>query len=483
MTKHRWPAFASVLLILVSAVGASLPVKAAFAQSADKKPNIVVLMTDNLGYGDLGIYGGLRAPTPRIDQLAREGAQLRDFQVEPACSPSRAAFLTGRMSVRSGNDVIAQPGAPSGLDAKEVTLARMLKGAGYKTAMYGKWHVGEPPERQPQMHGFDEFWGILNTSLPTDPTNPDVQTMNVPMQQILAAKAGEKARQVGQMTLEYRGQIDHDITDKAVAFIKANAKGDQPFFLYLPFINPHHPVVANPEFKGKSGNGTYCDVLMEIDYNTGRIMDAIAAAGIDDNTIVIWFSDNGPTRYSLTPYENGDTGPWTGELGSVFEGGLRTAGMIRWPGKIKPMVSDDLFHEMDFFPTLARWAGGTVPNDRPMDGVDQADYLLGKQPHSNRDHVLVFYNGEFAALRYRQYKLIRAVYPRLGSLVAKSEYLREMPLVYNLKADPKEQFNLSGGADGILYALAIKEQQFRGAYEKSIKEFPNGDYSRMKSSP
>ena len=440
------------------------------------------MMTDNLGYGDLGIYGGLRAPTPRIDRLAREGVQLRDFQVEPGCSPSRAAFLTGRMAVRSGNDVIAQPGAPGGLHPSEVTLAEMLKGAGYKTAMYGKWHVGEMPERQPQMQGFDEFWGILSTSLPTDPTDRDIQTMGVPMQQILAAKAGAKAEQVGQMTLEYRGLIDHEITDKAVAYIKANAKGDQPFFLYVPFINPHHPVVANPDFKGKSGGGTYCDVLMEIDHNTGRVMDAIKEAGIDENTIVVWFSDNGPTRYSLMPYENGDTGPWTGELGSVFEGGLRTAGMIRWPGTIKPMVADELFHEMDFFPTLARWAGATVPDDRPIDGVDQSDYLLGKQPHSNRDHVIVYYNGEYAALRYRQFKLIRAVYPRWGSLVAKSEYLREMPLIYNLRADPKEQFNIAGGAEGLAYSLVVKEAQIRGKIEKSFQEFPNSDYSRMKRS-
>jgi arylsulfatase len=221
---------------------------------------------------------------------------------------------------------------------------------------------------------------------------------------------------------------------------------------------------------------------MEIDHNTGRVMDAIKEAGIDDNTIVVWLSDNGPTRYSLLPYENGDTGQWTGELGSVFEGGLRTAGMIRWPGTIKPMVADELFHEIDFFPTFARWAGTTVPGDRPIDGMDQSDYLLGKQPQSNRDHVVVYYNGEFAALRYRQYKLIRAVYPRWGSLVAKSEYLREMPLIYNLRADPKEQFNIAGGAEGLAYSLVVKEAQLRGKIEKSFQEFPNSDYSKMKRS-
>lgn len=270
------------------------------------------------------------APTPRIDRLAQEGARFRDFQVEPGCTPSRAGFLTGRMPVRSGLDEIIIPGQPPiGLNPMEVTLAKMLSGAGYKTAMYGKWHVGEAPEDQPQMHGFDEFWGYLNTVIPTDPNNPDIKTMGMPMQPILAAKGGEKAVVVGQMMLERRGLIDHEITDMAVSSIKANAKGDRPFFLYLPFSNPHVPLVANPDFKGKSGKGAYSDVLMEIDHNTGRIMDTLAETGIDENTIVVWFSDNGPTRYSLAADENGDPGPWEGELGSVNEGGLRTAGMIR----------------------------------------------------------------------------------------------------------------------------------------------------------
>ncbi len=423
----------------------------------------------------------MRAPTARIDQLAREGVQFRDFQVEPGCTPSRAAFLTGRMPVRSGLDAIIIPGQPPrGLNPVEVTLATMLSGAGYKTAMYGKWHVGEAPEEQPQMHGFDEFWGYLNTVLPTDANNRDVKTWGLPMQPILAANRGEKALVVGQVTMEYRGLIDREITDKAVAYIEANAKGDRPFFLYLPFSNPHVPLVANPNFKGKSGNGTYSDVLMEIDYNTGRIMDTLAEQGIDGNTIVVWFSDNGPTRYSLEADQNGDTGPWTGELGSVYEGGLRTAGMIRWPGKIKPMVSDEMLHEMDLIPTLARLVGAAVPNDRPIDRLDQSDYLLGKQPHSNRDHVLVFYAGEYSAFRYRQYKVLRSKWPRWGSSSGSSIYLGSVPEVYNLATDPKEHFNLAAGTEGIVFPLVVKEIQLRAQYEMSIKEFPNGDYSKMK---
>ena len=364
-------------VLAAGAIVCVMPENAPAQETRQDRPNIVVMMTDNLGYGDLSVYGGLRAPTPRIDQLAAEGVRFRDFQVEPGCTPSRAAFITGRMSIRSGNSTIPLPGTLSGMAPEEVTMAEMLKGVGYTTALFGKWHIGELPERQPQMQGFDQFWGFLFSSAPTDPDNPDFQAMGIPIQPILEANAGEPARPVARLTTEYRGLIDSDITSKSVDYIKKKARAKEPFFLFTSFVNPHHPVVPHPDFKGKSGGGAFSDALMEIDYNTGRILDAINEAGIRETTIVIWFSDNGPTRYSLQPYHNGDPGPWSGGLGTAWEGGLRTAGMVSWPGKIASGVSDELFHEMDFFPTVATWAGVSVPDDRPIDGVDQSAYLLG----------------------------------------------------------------------------------------------------------
>ena len=455
-----------------------LSVCAAFGQST--RPNVVVMMVDNLGYGDLGIYGGLRAKTPRIDQLAREGVRFRDFQVEPGCTPSRAAFMTGRLSIRSGNSGIAAIGSKSGLHPKEVTLAEVLKGAGYTTALIGKWHLGELPERQPQMQGFDTFWGFLFSSAPSDTTKADFRALNVPVQPILEAKAGQKARVVGRLTLKYRALIDRDMTNKAVAYIAKNAKGTKPFFLFVSFANPHHPVIPHPDFKGKSGGGAYSDVLMEIDHNTGRILDAINKAGIRDNTIVVWFSDNGPTRYSLTPYENGDPGPWTGELGSAWEGGLRTAGMIRWPGKIKPRVSDEMVHEMDLYVTLSKFAGGKVPTDRPIDGVDQSEYFLGNAKSSSRDHVIVYYNGHLTAFRWRHYKLHFRTYPKWRSLITGVPTIHGIvPKMYNLKADPKERWNIAGGPEGLGWGLLVKTAQTRAKYERSFKEFPNNDYSKL----
>jgi arylsulfatase len=451
--------------------------------SAQEKPNIVVIMTDNLGYGDLGIYGGMRAPTPRIDNLAREGIQFRDFQVEPGCTPSRAAFITGRMAVRSGNSTIPLIGTLGGLAPEEVTMAEMLKGAGYSTALFGKWHLGETHERQPQNQGFDQFWGFLFSSAPSDPDNINFQMMDVPMQPILAAKSGEKAKVVNSLTTTYRGLIDNDITKKSVDYITEKSKDEEPFFLFVSFVNPHHPVIPHPDFKGKSGGGAYSDALMEIDYNTGRILDAIDGAGAKKNTIVIWFSDNGPTRYSLQPYQNGDAGPWSGELGTAWEGGLRTAGMISWPGTIEASISDEIFHEMDFFPTIAKWAGTSVPKDRPIDGINQSDYLLGNQPNSARDHVAVYYNGELTAIRYQHFKIHYRLYDKWNSnLLATPPDKLLVPSLFNLRADPKEKYNIIGGTEGISWGILVKASQILSVYEKSFKEFPNNEYSKMQRS-
>jgi len=217
--------------------------------AAPAKPNIVVIMVDNLGYGDLGAYGGMRAPTPRIDALAREGVLFRDFQVEPGCTPTRAAFMTGRMPIRSGNSGFVTPGGKTGLHPEETTLAEVLKDAGYRTANFGKWHLGELPERQPHAQGFDEFYGVLNTSIPVDPSFPGFDENVIPRQKILQAKAGEPAEVIGEMTLERRGQMDRDLTRMAIDFISEHAGGAEPFFLLVTYVNPHHPVVPHPDFR------------------------------------------------------------------------------------------------------------------------------------------------------------------------------------------------------------------------------------------
>ncbi len=447
---------------------------------AAEKPNIVVIMTDNLGYGDLGAYGGMRAPTPRIDALAAEGIRFRDFQVEPGCTQTRAAFMTGRMPIRSGNSGFVQPGGKSGLHPKEITLAEMLKKVGYKTTLFGKWHVGTLPERQPQMQGFDKFWGILFTSKPTRVGSPAYDP-SIPMQPILEAERGKAARKVKELTMAYRPHIDRDITNMAVDYVKDNAGGDNPFFLFVSFINPHVPVIPHPDFRDKSGGGDYPDVLMEIDYNTGQILDALKREKISENTIVVWISDNGPTRYSPEPDQNGDPGQWSGDVGSAWEGSLRTPGMIRWPAKIRPnWVSDATFHIMDLYTTLARFAGGQVPEDRPIDGIDQSDYLLGKSDISKRDHIMTYYLGELAAIRWKQFKVHLVKYAKRRAI--QSPGIKVFPPLfglYNLRTDPKEEYDLWGSGDGSTYPLIIKANQLRAKYDKSFKAYPHADYSNM----
>ena len=449
------------------------------------KPNIVVIMTDNQGYGDLGAYGGVRAETPRIDQLAAEGVQFLDFQVEPGCSPSRAAFMTGRIPVRSGNDGYVEPGQPGGLNPMEVTMAELLKGVGYSTAIHGKWHLGENSERQPQMQGFDQWYGITNTTVPVDPTFPGAGSLTLIQQKILEAKGGQEAKVVGENTVKQRGLMDRELTERSVKYIKANAKKENPFFLFVPFTNPHHPVVPHPDFVGKSKGGAYTDVLMEMDYNTGKILDAIDEEGIREDTIVVYFSDNGPTRYSPEADHNGDNGIWTGELGSAWEGGLRTVGMMRWPGKIKPnWKSKEMFHEVDFFTTFAALTGAELPTDRAIDGVDQTDYLLGKQEHSNRNSRIVFYDGHVGpvAVRYKQFKFHWIIYSRQNSPFEEApQVLGQVPLVFNLDADPKERNNLFGRSGGVApFEPMIRDVM--APFMKSVAKFPHKDYANMKRS-
>jgi arylsulfatase len=446
--------------------------------AAEDQPNVVVIMTDNQGYGDLGIYGGLRAPTPRVDQLAREGVMFQDFQVEPNCTPSRAAFMTGRIPIRSGTDGLVMPGQPGGLHPMEVTLAEVLKGAGYATAYYGKWHLGEDADREPQMQGFDHWYGIHNTSLPVDPDFPGTDMKLIEPQKVMEGRASKPARVVRDMDIEYRPLIDRDLTRMSVDYIRKEAKTKKPFFLMTSYINPHHPVVPHPDFKGKSGGGAYPDVLMEIDYNTGLILDAIDKAGIRKNTIVFWFSDNGPTRYSLHPDQNGDNGIWSGELGSAWEGGLRTLGMVRWPGKIRAnWKTEEMIHVMDMFTTLGKIGGGDIPTDRPIDGVDQTDWLLGKKKKSARDSRLVFFNGNFVGIRWRQFKFLRKEFEKKASLARPTYTGVSLPQLYNLKTDPKEEYNIMGesGASNV----GAHMLKMGVAAQAKFKEFPHMDYSKM----
>jgi arylsulfatase A-like enzyme len=433
-----------------------------------KKPNIVFILGDNVGYGVLSCYNGgiLDTPTPRIDKLADEGMRLTNFNVENQCTPSRAALMTGRLPIRSGIGKAIAAGAPGGLHPWEITIAEMLGDAGYRTAIFGKWHLGAREGRLPTDQGFDEWFGFETTDVIYWTGKPGMPLEDV--HYIREAKKGEKPRNVQVYDEDTRRQIDRMITDRAVDYIAKNAQGDRPFFLYVAFAFAHHPVLAHPDFKNKSPAGEFGDSLLEHDYNVGRILDALTAVGIADNTVVVWASDNGPSPLpTVTPWWTiGDSGPWRGEIGTVLEGNIRNPCIIRWPGKTPAgRVSNQIVSIVDFFPTLARIAGGKVPADRPIDGVDQLDFFMGRQEKSNREHVLLFLGQKLMAIKWRNYKIHLAGLDRVDGVIEDWSF----PRAFNLASDPKERWNIMWQNSW----LGEEIGSFVAGYEASVKKYPN----------
>ena len=358
---------------------------ASSASESEIKPNIVLVLMDNFGYGEVGVYGGgvLRgAATPNIDGIAAEGFQLTNFNVEAECTPSRSALMTGRYGIRTRQRPGDSPprGVWYGITQWEITLAEMLSDAGYATGIFGKWHLGDTEGRFPVDQGFDEWNGIPRSSdrafWPDSDSFLHGSHEKAVFTRVMSAKRGEIPKELEVYDRAKRATIDREITDHAIDFIKRKAAGEQPFFVYIPYTQTHEPVDAHPDFKGKTGNGSFADVLAQTDAYVGELLDTIDAQGLKQNTIFIFTSDNGREG---VPRSFGFTGPWRGSMFSPYEGSLRVPFLIRWPGKIPPrQVSNDIFHQIDIFPTLAKFAGADIPKDRTIDGVDQSDFLLGE---------------------------------------------------------------------------------------------------------
>ena len=461
------------------------------------------ILADNVGYGDLGPYGGgeLRGcPTPRIDQLAREGLRLTQYLVEPGCTPSRCALMTGRYSIREGLSLIIVPGTPNTLSAKSVTLGDLFHGAGYATALFGKWHLGKEPQSLPTAHGFDEFYGIppdaswdssgyVNTIQITHsiPAPPKVLLEKGP--QICEAVAGGKLKTVKPFTLEVRAEIDNELVAKSIDFIKRQTAAKKPFFLYLPFSMGHEPNLPSSQFKGKSRIGNYGDKIMEGDYHVGQILDTLKDLGVEDNTLVVFASDNGPCAEGTRALGNwgtadlGNSGPFRGELGEVTEGSIRTFCFIRWPGHVKPgTTSYAMVSIMDFFPTFAEIIGAKLPTDRPMDGVDQLEVLLGKSELGKRQGLLSFIGPALVASRWKQWRVyFTDVHPtgigpeRLPGMLSASAPMAGYPQLYNVEMDPHEDHDCA-----LYFPWAVDPalEQVR-KYMESLKKYPNPPASNV----
>ncbi|MGJ8644433.1 MAG: sulfatase family protein [Luteolibacter sp.] len=403
--------------------------------TAAERPNFIIILTDDQGYSDLGCFGGDHVTTPRIDQMAAEGAKLTNFYVAAAiCTPSRAALMTGSYPKRNGMaSGVFLAGDERGLHPDEITIAEVLKTQGYKTGMFGKWHLGDQPEFLPTRQGFDEFFG-LPYSHDIHPFHTNDKKYNFPPLPLMEMEE----------VIEEEPDADFltkRITERAVDFIERHK--DEPFFLYVPHPIPHRPIHMSPPFmdgipeevqaKLKCENGIdyktrdkiYNQAIGEIDWSVGQILDALKANGIDDNTVVIFSSDNGPKL--------GKTKPLRGGKGAFLEGGMRMPTVIRWPGKIPAGVpNSELMTTMDLLPTFAKLAGADISSDRVIDGKDITPTLFENKatPHE----AFFYHQGEvLKAVRSGKWKL------HLGS--AKEKQAAGGAL-YDLETDMGESKNL-----------------------------------------
>lgn len=427
-----------------------------FSQAQEEKPNVVIMMVDNTGWGELGCYGGgaLRgAPTPRLDRFASEGLQLLNFNVEPQCVPSRSAFMVGRHPIRSGTTRVVW-GVPYGLTNWERTMAEVFSDGGYTTALFGKWHLGEMPGRYPTDQGFDKFYGILNTTDEAEYTTQigyDPSVVEVPY--INEAVRNGEMKKVKPFDLNERRLMDATLTEKAISFMKQSVAEGKPFLNVVTFTQPHLPTLPHPDFDGRSGHGPYADAHMEIDFRAGQILDALDELGISKNTIVIWTSDNGPEV--VQPWY-GTAGVWSGFYFTCMEGSLRAPFLIRWPEKIPSgRKNNEIVHIVDVLPTLASAVGLEVPNDRIIDGMDQFGLFSGQTDTSIRQGFPAYNGDDLFAYKWRNYKvhLIQQRLPEDPPLKL------NVPQVYDLIRDPKEHFDLvpNGFAASWMWAPVFKE--------------------------
>ncbi len=365
----------------------------ASAAGTTRPPNIVLIFCDDMAYADIGPFGG-DIPTPNLDRLAREGRRFTDFYVPQAvCSASRAALLTGCYPNRVGIQGALSPRSRTGINPKEVTMAEMLKSRGYATAIHGKWHLGDAPEFLPTRHGFDEWFGLpySNDMWPFHPT-----TTNFPPLPLF-----ENERIVQMMPDQT--QLTTWCTERAVNFIDRNAT--RPFFLYVPHAMPHVPLHVSEKFKGKSARGLFGDVIMEIDWSVGEILNALRRQGLEENTLVVFTSDNGP--WLLYGNHAGRAGPLREGKGTSWDGGVREPAIMRWPGKIPAGTTcGEMALTMDLLPTFATLAGAGAPKDRGIDGRDIAPLMFGK-PGAKSPHeaFFVYWGQELQAVRSGNWKL------------------------------------------------------------------------------
>jgi len=402
------------------------------------KPNIIVLFADDMGYGDLSCYGHPNIQTPNLDRLANEGVRFTSgYAAASVCTPSRVGLLTGRYAKRAGLPNNLGPESLGGLPLSEITIAQQLKSQGYKTAAIGKWHIGHSPkEYLPTSRGFDQYLGLLYSN---DMIPPWVKT-DRPLHLWRNNDAIESVTDQSQLTERYTGE--------ALNFIR-NSSGN-PFFLYLPYAMPHLPISAPASRRGRSRAGLYGDTIETLDWSAGQILNELKTRNIDNNTLVVFASDNGPWHdlpprmlaQGVEPWHTGSKSLLRGAKGTTYEGGHRVPFLARWPGTIPGgRISSEMVSTLDFFPTFSAAAAAKVPTDRVYDGYNLLPTLKG-QATSPRDNYKYFLGADLQAIRQGPWK-----YRQAG---------KNPPELFHLDFDPAEQYNVHDRNPHIAHSLASR---------------------------
>jgi len=465
-----------------------------------KKPNIVVLWGDDIGYWNISAlnHGMMGYKTPNIDRIAKEGALFTDWYGQQSCTAGRAAFITGQNGYRTGMLKVGLPGAKEGLQARDITIAQVLKAQGYMTAQFGKNHLGDLDEHLPTAHGFDEFFGSLyHLNAEEEFENPDYfkdpalikrfQTRGV-IHTWANADGTQRIESTGPLGKKRMETIDEEITKASLDYLDKAKAANKPFFLWWNATRMHVNTHLKPESQGKTGLGVYPDGMVEHDAMVGQLLDKLKALGLDENTIVMYSTDNGAEEFS---WPDGGTTPFRGEKATNWEGGYRVPTMIRWPGVIKPgTVSNEIYSHEDMLPTLAAAAGmpdvkqqlltGMKIGDKTfkvhLDGYNITDSLAGKAPDPRHEFFYFNDDGSLVGLRYDQWKIVFAEQRSAGFDVWQEPFVAlRLPKIFNLRADPFEKADESIGyahwrVDRIF--LLVPAQQYIGQFLTSFKDFP-----------
>ncbi|MGI9623965.1 MAG: sulfatase-like hydrolase/transferase [Acidimicrobiales bacterium] len=401
------------------------------------RPNLLFFHIENSSTGDWGCYGGgipIGARTPNVDRFADEGLMLTNYNVEAQCTPSRSALMTGRHSTRTGCTSVL-PGV--GLASWEVTIADSLKEVGYRNAIYGKWHAGKEPGRLPTDHGFDYWYGILGTwDEAMWPEDKFFQRADHEPEHIIESTGAGHLSNVKVLDSDVRKDIDLEFLERSEQWMRSAVADDEPFFVYFNHSQTHFPTTPRDEYLDSSDGGEVADCIQMIDGDFQRLLDLLDELGVRENTIVVFAADNGrDTTFHAANNQNA-TGNWRGGYFSTYEGNNRTIGLVQWPGYLRTGASDEMFHIVDWYPTLMHLMGhaDSLPTDRVLDGVDQSHFLAGNQDESNREHFLMFFDDQLVGMRYRNFKVLTHIVENGYSPIQKLA----IPHIYNLTVNPDE---------------------------------------------